>query len=131
VDITVRHSGGKKVTASTDKYTITTDQTVDDGGDASAPAPFDLFLASIATCAGHYVYEFCQKRDIPVDEIELLMNWERDEKTRMITLMNVEIRLPDSFPRKYEKAIVRAADLCSVKKHIVDPPEIRLVATYK
>ncbi len=82
VDITVRHSGGKKVTASTDKYVIVTDQTVDDGGDASAPAPFDLFLSSIATCAGHYVYEFCQRRDIPIDGIDLLMNWERDEKTR-------------------------------------------------
>jgi len=130
VDITVRHSGGKKVAAITDKYTITTDQTVDDGGDASAPAPFDLFLASIATCAGHYVYEFCQKRDISIDDIEISMNWERDEKTRMIKTMNIEIRLPDSFPKKYEKAVVRAADLCAVKKHLVDPPEIRLVATY-
>ncbi len=129
MDITVRHSGGKKVSAITDKYTITTDQTADDGGDASAPAPFDLFLSSIATCAGYYVYEFCQRRDIPIDDIDLLMNWERDEKTRMITSMNIEIRLPDSFPRKYVKAVVRAADLCSVKKHIVEPPKIRLYAT--
>jgi uncharacterized OsmC-like protein len=130
VDISVRHTGGKKVTASTDNYTIVTDQTVDEGGDASAPAPFDLFLASIAACAGHYVFEFCGRRDIPIEDIELVMNWERDEKTRMITSMNIEIRLPDGFPKKYEQAVVRAADLCSVKKHLVEPPKIRLYATY-
>jgi ribosomal protein S12 methylthiotransferase accessory factor len=48
----------------------------------------------------------------------------------MIASMNIEIRLPDGFPKKYEKAVVRAADLCAVKKHLVEPPEIRLYATY-
>jgi ribosomal protein S12 methylthiotransferase accessory factor len=32
------------------------------------------------------------------------------------------IKVPPSFPEKYHKAIVRAADLCAVKKHIMDAP---------
>jgi ribosomal protein S12 methylthiotransferase accessory factor len=59
------------------------------------------------------------------------MNWDRDGKTKMITSMNIEIRLPETFPRKYEKAVVRAADLCAVKKHLVDPPEVHLFVTYQ
>jgi len=43
---------GKKVFADYGGFTIETDQAVKAGGDGSAPAPFNLFLASLGTCAG-------------------------------------------------------------------------------
>jgi putative redox protein len=35
-------------------HTLLTDQPESEGGNASAPMPFELFLASIGTCAGIY-----------------------------------------------------------------------------
>src|SRR5665811_1550960 len=56
--------GGKRVYADYGGFIIETDQSARGGGDDSAPAPFDLFLASIGTCAGLYALGFMQQRDI-------------------------------------------------------------------
>jgi len=130
VEINVRCAGGQKVEATVKDHTIVTDQPVKKGGEGSAPSPFDLFLASIATCAGIYVYQFCMQRDIPVEDVGLVMRTERNADTRMLDTIGIEVRLPSDFPRKYEAAVLRAVDLCAVKKHLMDPPEIHTYTTY-
>ena len=52
MEMKVYFPGGKRVYADYGGFTIETDQPARGGGDDSAPAPFDLFLASIGTCAG-------------------------------------------------------------------------------
>jgi ribosomal protein S12 methylthiotransferase accessory factor len=127
--ILVRHAGLKKVEASFDGTKVMTDQTPKDGGEGSAPTPFDLFLTSLATCSGYYVYDFCQERKIPIDGVTLCMTTERSEAKKMLDRVRIEIRLPADFPEKYEKAVVRAANLCSVKKHLMEPLAIETFAT--
>jgi ribosomal protein S12 methylthiotransferase accessory factor len=34
----------------------------------------------------------------------------------------LEIKLPEGFPEKHREGVIRAADLCAVKKHILQPP---------
>ena len=60
----IRFPGGKKVDAVYKGFTVKTDQPRGEGGDGSAPEPFDLFLASIGTCAGIYALSFCQARGV-------------------------------------------------------------------
>ena len=69
--------GGKKVNALYKSFTIRTDQSKEYGGEESAPEPFDMFLASIGTCAGINVVVFCQKRGIPTKKIKLSINYRR------------------------------------------------------
>ncbi len=129
MEIVVRLADGKKVGTHIKGFDIETDQSKKNGGGATAPEPFDLFLASIVTCAGYYVLDFCQTREIPADDIKLVMRTERDPKKKMIGRISIEIQLPVEFPEKYKTAIVRAADLCSVKKHIEEPPEFETFTT--
>jgi len=68
--------GGKKVDALYKGLTIHTDQPKQYGGDGSAPTPFDLFLTAIGTCAGFYILDFCQSRQIPTKDIKLSLNTE-------------------------------------------------------
>jgi ribosomal protein S12 methylthiotransferase accessory factor len=121
--MTVSFPGGKRVNASYNGFEVATDQAVDSGGDGSAPEPFELFLASLATCAGIYVLGFCQKRNIPHEGVRLVQSWERDEKTRRLTCIRIDIEVPPDFPGKYHDALVRAASLCTVKKTIESPPD--------
>ena len=95
-------------------------------GEGAAPAPFDLFLASIGTCAGIYVLGFCQQRGIDAAGIELVQSMEFDPVKRMISKINLEIKLPDSFPEKYKNAVMQTAGLCAVKKHLENPPEFNV-----
>jgi ribosomal protein S12 methylthiotransferase accessory factor len=121
-DIKVTFPGGKRVDAEYKGFAIKTDQPVYAGGEGSAPAPFDLFLASIATCSGIYVLSFCQERGIPTEDASVVMKTEKNPETKMIGKISIEIILPPEFPEKYSKAVIRAVDTCSVKAHLFKPP---------
>ena len=120
--------GGVAVEAHLDGTTIRTDQPVRHGGGGTAPAPFELFLASIGTCAGFYALRFCQERQIPTDGMNVSMGWERNPATKLISDIRIQISLPPGFPEKYRTAVVRAADQCAVKKHLLEAPAIEVVA---
>lgn len=123
MDIRVFYPGGKRVDAQVGKHTIRTDQPPEFGGQDAEPAPFDLFLASLATCSGIYVLGFCQARGIPTDGIALVQHDEHDQEGRL-TKIHMELTLPASFPEKYRTAVVNAALNCKVKKLLFAPPEI-------
>jgi ribosomal protein S12 methylthiotransferase accessory factor len=118
--------GGKRVDASFKSYNILTDQSKDSGGQGAAPEPFDYFLASIGACAGIYVLNFCQFRKIPTDGMKLVQKMEHHPETKELVGIKIEIELPEQFPAKYEKAVIRAVDQCAVKKKILDPPRFEI-----
>jgi ribosomal protein S12 methylthiotransferase accessory factor len=126
MEMTISFPGGKRVNARFGAFEIATDQSKKEGGDASAPEPFQLFLASIGTCAGVYILSFCQKRDIPTEGITLVQRVVRDEVKKHIVCLEVDIHVPPSFPEKYHGALVRAADQCAVKKFIQNPSDINV-----
>lgn len=123
MEITVNFAGGRIVEANVGEHVVRTDQPAKNDGENSAPSPSDLFLASIAACAGYYVLDFCLERKIPMEGTGITMRTTKNEKTKMMDRITIEIKLPSGFPEKYEKAVVRAVDLCWVKKHIQTAPE--------
>jgi putative redox protein len=114
---------GKKVDARFGEFVIRTDQSRMAGGEGSAPEPFALFLASIGTCAGIFVSSFCQSRGIPTEGIRLVQTHYAKETGHGIGKIEIAIEVPPTFPEKYLEAVVNAANLCAVKRHIQDPPE--------
>ena len=110
-------------------FTVETDQPSSNGGDGTAPTPFEMFLASLATCAGIYVLGFCKTRGIPSEGIRLVQKVERNAESKLATKIRVEIQLPPSFPRQYTSAVIRAAESCLVKKHLENPPAFEVVTT--
>lgn len=129
MDITVSFPGGKRVDAAIGGHVVHTDQPVAGGGEDAAPAPFDMFLASLATCAGIYVLGFCQARSIPTDGIRLVQHHDHDPVTHALRGVELEIQLPLGFPDKYKDAVVRAAEGCKVKKLLARPPAIAVRST--
>ena len=128
--MTVSFPGGKRVDAAYGGFTVRTDQPAQAGGEGTAPPPFDLFLASIATCAGIYVKGYCDARAIATEGLGLVMRIEREPERPRVARLVLEIQLPEGFPEKHRDGLVRAADLCAVKKHVLTPPafEIRAVS---
>jgi uncharacterized OsmC-like protein len=126
--IEVQFPGGKRIDAKIGDFLVHTDQSTENGGEGTAPEPFQLFLASIATCAGIYALEFCQARELSSEGMALTMSYEWDEKKHAIETMHIELKLPPGFPDQYKKAVVRAMDLCTVKKHIIHAPEFIITA---
>jgi ribosomal protein S12 methylthiotransferase accessory factor len=126
MDMQIYFPGGKRVYADYGGFTIETDQPArGDGGD-SAPAPFDLFLASIGTCAGIYALGFMQQRGIDPEGSRITMRTHFDQSAGLISKIDLELKLPADFPEKYRAAVINAMNLCAVKKHLHQPPEFEL-----
>lgn len=126
MEMIVDFPGGARVDAHFNDFTVKTDQPPSGGGENSAPAPFALFLASIATCAGIYVLGFCRNRGLPTDGIRIIQRSLRNPQTGLVGQIEMEIQVPPSFPEKYYEALVRSADQCAVKKHLENPPKFNV-----
>jgi ribosomal protein S12 methylthiotransferase accessory factor len=118
MEMIVDFPGGSRVDAHFGAFTVQTDQPPV----ASAPTPFALFLASLATCAGIYVLGFCQQRGLPTEGVRVIERTYNNPSNGMVGKIDLEIQVPPTFPEKYLPSLVRSAELCAVKKHIENPP---------
>ncbi len=128
----IRFPGGLEVEALHDGFSIVTDQPAAQGGAGAAPTPFDLFLASVGTCAGLYALRFCQQRNLETEGLSLKVTPEYADGGKRVSRISIAIALPPAFPEKYREAILRAVDQCKVKRHILEPPafEVTTVPTH-
>ena len=123
MEMEIYFDGNKKVNAKLNGSVIKTDQPAQGGGDGTAPAPFDLFLASLGTCAGIYIKGFCDQRGISSDNIKIIQKMNFNPATRLIDKIDLEIQVPEDFPEKYKDAVINSANLCAVKRHLQQAPE--------
>ena len=123
-EIVVRLIGGRRVEAQIGEHRVLTDQPRNNGGEDAAPSPFQLFLASLGTCAGIFVQGFCAKRGIPYEDIRLI---ERPTygANGALESVELELELPPDFPGQYQEPLLRVVDQCSVKRVLQSPPTVR------
>jgi putative redox protein len=122
MEMLIDFPGGLRVDAHFRGHTIETDQPPAD----SAPMPFELFLASIGTCAGIYVLGFCKQRDLPTEGIRIIQRNHPNPASGLMDTIELEIQVPPAFPEQYHAALVRSAELCKVKKTLEHPPEFEV-----
>ena len=122
MEMIIDFPGGSRVDAHFGSFTVATDQPPA----ASAPSPFEVFLASIGTCAGIYVLGFCSQRNLPTQGIRIIERINHSRLTGMVESIALEIQVPESFPEKYRPALIRSAEQCADKKHMEQPPRFEI-----
>jgi putative redox protein len=122
MEMLIDFPGGARVDAHFSNLTLATDQPVMGGGKGEYPTPYATFLASLGTCAGIYVLGFCQQRGLPTEGITILERVSTNPATGLASEVELDIRVPASFPEKYHDALIRSADQCKVKKQMENPP---------
>jgi putative redox protein len=125
MEMTIDFPGGSRVDAHFGNFTVATDQPPV----ASAPSPFEIFLASIGTCAGIYILGFCQQRHLPAEGIRIVERINHNSVTGLVETIGLEIQVPPDFPEKYRDSLIRSADLCAVKKHLEKPPRFEITTS--
>ncbi|NIA18762.1 MAG: osmotically inducible protein OsmC, partial [Simkaniaceae bacterium] len=71
---------------------------------------------------------FCQQRGIDTEGMSITQTLKYNPETRLVEQVNMNINLPEGFPEKYKSAIINTANLCTVKKHLANPPAIKVTA---
>ncbi len=122
----VTFAGNKKVNVHVKNFDIMTDQSIEHGGDSSAPTPIDLFLASLGSCSGVFVLNFLKQHHLP-ETVYLTLEPEWNISEYVIDKIKVFIHVPPDFPDKYKNALVEVAKRCLVARHVKITHEISIV----
>jgi putative redox protein len=110
--------GNKKVDAVFNNFKIQTDQAKENGGDETAPEPFEVFVSSIGACAGIYAKSFCDVRKLNTDNMYILIDISLKEGQKLMENINITLYVNQQFPEKYIKAIIKSMDSCAVKNQL-------------
>ncbi len=123
MEIRVNFLDKLRLEARFDDFTVVTDQPVRYKGDASAPSPFDYFLASSALCAGYFVKLYCDTRKISTDNIRLSQNNVVDPVNRYKQILKIQVELPHEINEADRRGILRSIERCSVKRVVQEGPD--------
>jgi len=123
--IDLEFPGGLRVDARFGSHRVATDQSVAEGGAASAPSPFAYFLTSLATCAGYYALQFCRTRGI--DDAGLAVSLETEAGPEgALARVSLAVTPPPALPERYRAAFLRAIDQCTVKRFLAAPAPVEI-----
>jgi putative redox protein len=116
-EIVITLPKNRRVDAQVNQHVVHTDQPIENGGENLFPSPFDLFLASLGTCAGIFIQGFCAKRNIDPSGIRLVQKMLQNEAGELGEVQ-LWIEVPPEFPEQYKNALIQVVEGCSVKKAI-------------
>lgn len=119
--------GNKRVDCNWGAMTVCTDQLKRNGGEETAPSPFDLFFAAIATCAGISALDFLQQRHLPTAGLRLVLTAELNKDEKRYDRVHIAITPPPELDIKWHEELRKEAADCTVKRHILNPPRFETV----
>lgn len=125
--ISVSFPGNKRVDATFGGFTVQTDQLPHNGGDGSAPQPFDLFFVALATCAGISALDYCHEHALATEGLDVTLVAQRHPKEPRYDQVRIEVTLPPSLPTEHVQPLLAEVENCSVKRHVLEPPTFEVV----
>ena len=116
--LTTYYKGDMLFESKIGKHTIVIDVPESMGGSDRGPMPPQLFVASLGSCIGAFVAQYCEKNGIDDTGMTVEMSFEKAaDPTRLVNL-KATVQLPNGDCAKRFKAIERVAAHCPVHESI-------------
>ncbi len=117
--ITTSYKGNMLFETKIGNHAIVIDVPENMGGSDRGPMPPQLFVASLGSCIGAYVAQYCRNNSIDDTGMTVDVSFEKvDNPTRLINL-KVTIRFPNGDCSARVDAIQRVAEHCPVHETIM------------
>jgi len=100
------------------KHVLTVDVPADMGGEDRGPIPPQLFVASLGSCIGAFVAQYCEINGINDTDMTVEMSYEKTANPTRLKDLKATVKLPHGDCGARIKAIERVADLCPVHETI-------------
>lgn len=122
----INFEGGRRFTSNfmDSPMVIPSDQSLANGGEGSAPEPFDLMLAGMASCAAVYIQGYCERKGIDWKQTRLRLRGEWDNKARVYERIEFEIDGAENMPAEHKKLIETAIHRSAVLRQIKHETQI-------
>ncbi len=84
-----------------------------DIGDDAGLSPFHLLAASLATCTFSVLHGWAHQAQLPLDDLEITIDWDFGDDPLRVTDMRMEVRWP-GLPEARAPAARRVAAHCTI-----------------
>lgn len=91
----------------------------------TAYSPFHMMGSALATCTFSVLYSWATHAGFGVDDLAIEVGWSFVEDPHRVGSYDIVLDWP-SLPEARRNSAARAAGLCTVKKTLEVPPEIRV-----
>jgi uncharacterized OsmC-like protein len=88
------------------------------GGQDRGPTPPELFIASLGSCVGAFVAQYCGRSGIDAADMTVNVTFDKMENPTRLVNLKVRVELPHGRCADREKAIRRVAEHCPVHETI-------------
>lgn len=124
--LTITHDEKLRFKAESGKHSIVIDLPEAAGGTDAGFSPPQMFIASLGSCIGVYVVDYCERAGIVCKGMKVHLDWKMAEDPKRISDIRVQIDLPAAIPAAREKAILAVAEHCLVHNTILHTPEVAI-----
>lgn len=125
--ITTTYKGDMLFQTRIGSHSLLTDVPAAMGGKDRSPTPPELFIASLSTCVGALVAQYCGRNGIDANDMSVAIDYQKVDGPTRLTDLVVTINMPNASCLDREKAIHRVAEHCPVHQTIVTLEDITFV----
>ena len=118
MSITVRRDGiaGTRHIVKIRAHEIPVDASPDLGGKDEGPLPHDLYDASLGACKALTVLVYAQRKGIPVEEIEVIVDRDDSEERKGTYRLGTSLRVTGNLTEAQRADLLRVAGKCPVHR---------------
>ena len=97
-------------------HRLAADETVEQGGDGSAPTPHDLYDAALGACKAMTVLWYARRKSIPVESIEVRVERDATQERAGTYRLDAQIRLGGPLTEAQRQELLSVAAKCPIHK---------------
>lgn len=121
--ITVHHETLDRFRIEIRDHTVVVDQPVPTSGDAG-PTPTELFVASLAACAGFYARRFLSRHGLSDGELEVAADFAFSADHSRVAAVAIRVVVPGGVPDALRPALMRTLEHCTVHESLREAPTV-------
>jgi putative redox protein len=97
-------------------HTLAADESVEQGGGGSAPAPHDFYDAALGACKALTVLWYARRKGIPVEGIEVRVERDSAQERAGTYRLDAQLRLGGPLSEAQRQELLAVASKCPIHK---------------
>src|SRR6202011_2679021 len=98
------------------RNSLTTDLSVEEGGEGSGPNPHDLYDAALGACKALTVLWYAKHKNIPLEGLEVSVERDASRERAGIYRLSATLTLTGDLSAAQREELLRAAQKCPIHK---------------
>lgn len=125
--ITTYYKGDMLFESKLGNHRILVDVPAGMGGKDRAPTPPEYFIASLGSCVGAFVVQYCNQAGVDMREMSVEVTFDKVENPTRLVNVKVVVKMPHGVCGRRREALLRVAEHCPVHATINTMEDVEFV----